>query len=306
MSSKIRVDPRTFKIINQPSIATPTPTTTESDLSSDSDSDSLTSVNSQANTVKVIKLDDSIQYKGGSNLQQSLQKQQSQPQPQKPQPELQKQQQQPRQDQKQDQPQKQPPQIQQDQKLDQKLDQKIDQPQKEKQEQQKQQYNIDVGSYLKNNVNSNENEQFSLNDSNAEETNDSNTEEKKSVADSDAETISDKSEKQKTEEQQTQDVFDLTQNKLYQVLSALFEDSTGNNISQNMVKFCELFEKQNSTMEKILNQLVIMNANYNKQIKIPELAQINTKPAGSINDFRKKIEEIKKEEVKKEEIKQKN
>ena len=280
MSSKIRVDPRTFKIINQPSIATPTPTTTESELSSDSDS--LTSVNSQVNTVKVIKLDDSIKYKGGRLEQPPFQKQpQPQPQPQKPQPEPQK-----------SQPEPQKPQ----QEIH--IDQKQDQLQKQ---QQKQQYNIDVGSYLKNNANSTENEPFFVNDSNIEDTNDSITEEKKSVVESDAETASDKSEKlekQKTEEQQTQDVFDLTQNKLYQVLSALFEDSKGNNISQNMVKFCELFEKQNQTMEKILNQLVIMNSNYNKQIKIPELAQINTKPAGSINDFRKKIEEIKKEEIK--------
>jgi hypothetical protein len=298
MSSKIRVDPRTFKIINQPSIATPTPTTTESELSSDSDSDSLTSVNSQANTVKVIKLDDSIKYKGGRLEQPPFQKQpqpQPQPQPQKSQPEPQKSQPEPQKPQ--PEPQKSQPEPQKPQQ-EIHIDQKQDQLQKQ---QQKQQYNIDVGSYLKNNANSTENEPFFVNDSNIEDTNDSITEEKKSVVESDAETASDKSEKlekQKTEEQQTQDVFDLTQNKLYQVLSALFEDSKGNNISQNMVKFCELFEKQNQTMEKILNQLVIMNSNYNKQIKIPELAQINTKPAGSINDFRKKIEEIKKEEIK--------
>ena len=89
MSSKIRVDPRTFKIINnsqpQPQ-PQPTPTiTSESELSSDSDS--LTSVNSNSNTVKVIKLDNSMQYGGFSNPQQQklIQPQtqtQTQPQPQ--------------------------------------------------------------------------------------------------------------------------------------------------------------------------------------------------------------------------------
>jgi hypothetical protein len=288
MSSKIKVDPRTFKIINQSPVATTTTTTdAESDVSSDSDS--LTSVNSEVDSVKVIKLDNSIQYKGGSNQQQPLQKQQE-PQPQKQPQEMQKQQQ------------KIQPNIQK-QPIQPLLDQKPDQQQKEKQ-QQKEQYNIDVGSYLKSNsnINQNENNQLLVNDDNNEDTNESITEEKKSVIESDTETESDKSdksEKQKTEEQQTQDVFDLTQNKLYQVLSALFEDSTGNNISQNMVKFCELFEKQNQTMEKILNQLVIMNSNHNKQIKIPESAQMNTKPAGSINEFRKRVEEVKKEEVRK-------
>lgn len=287
MSAKIKVDPRTFKIINQSPVATTTTTESESDVSSDSDS--LTSVNSEVDSVKVIKLDNSIQYKGGSNQQQPLQKQQE-PQPQKQPQEMQKQQQ------------KIQPNIQK-QPIQPLLDQKPDQQQKEKQ-QQKEQYNIDVGSYLKSNsnINQNENNQLLVNDDNNEDTNESITEEKKSVIESDTETESDKSdksEKQKTEEQQTQDVFDLTQNKLYQVLSALFEDSTGNNISQNMVKFCELFEKQNQTMEKILNQLVIMNSNHNKQIKIPESAQMNTKPAGSINEFRKRVEEVKKEEVRK-------
>lgn len=287
MSSKIKVDPRTFKIINQSPVATTTTTESESDVSSDSDS--LTSVNSEVDSVKVIKLDNSIQYKGGSNQQQPLQKQQE-PQPQKQPQEMQKQQQ------------KIQPNIQK-QPIQPLLDQKPDQQQKEKQ-QQKEQYNIDVGSYLKSNsnINQNENNQLLVNDDNNEDTNESITEEKKSVIESDTETESDKSdksEKQKTEEQQTQDVFDLTQNKLYQVLSALFEDSKGNNISEHMKKFCELFEKQNQTMEKILNQLVIMNSNHNKQIKIPESAQMNTKPAGSINEFRKRVEEVKKEEVRK-------
>ena len=288
MSAKIKVDPRTFKIINQSPVATTTTTESESDVSSDSDS--LTSVNSEVNTVKVIKLDNSIQYQGGSNIQQPLQKQQE--------PQLQKQQQE-------IQMQKQPQKIQQDVQKEQ-LQPQLDHHQKEKQ-QQKQQYNIDVGSYLKSNTSTNQNvnNPLLINDDNTEDTNESITEEKKSVIESDTETESDKSdksdksEKQKTEEQQTQDVFDLTQNKLYQVLSALFEDSKGNNISEHMKKFCELFEKQNQTMEKILNQLVIMNSNHNKQIKIPELAQMNTKPAGSINEFRKTIEEIKKGEIKK-------
>ena len=282
MSSKIRVDPRTFKIINnsqpQPQ-PQPTPTiTSESELSSDSDS--LTSVNSNSNTVKVIKLDNSMQYGGFSNpQQQKLIQPQTQTQTQ-PQPQTQPQQKQQQDQQKQQQDQQKPPQI-------------LQKQQPENQKQPVQQSNNNLESYLKNTTTHNDDNEY-LNNNNTENDTDNNSvPETVSVAES--ETVS---EKLTTEGQQTQDVFDLTQNKLYQVLSALFEDSKGNNISQNMVKFCELFEKQNQTMEKILNQLVIMNSNYNKQIKIPESLQTNTKPAGSITDFRKRIEEIKKEEIK--------
>jgi hypothetical protein len=51
----------------------------------------------------------------------------------------------------------------------------------------------------------------------------------------------------------------------------------------------KLFESHNQIMEKILNQLIIMNTNY-KQIKVPEVFQTNTRPVKSLNEFRKKLE----------------
>ena len=61
MSSKIKVDPRTFKIINQAQSKAQSQTTTESFTS---DSESSTSVNSDTESVKVIKLDSSEQSGG--------------------------------------------------------------------------------------------------------------------------------------------------------------------------------------------------------------------------------------------------
>jgi hypothetical protein len=62
-SSKIKVDPRTFKIINQPQPQSQTQTQTTTD-SFTSDSESSTSVNSDSESVKVIKLDN-IEQSGG-------------------------------------------------------------------------------------------------------------------------------------------------------------------------------------------------------------------------------------------------
>lgn len=287
MSNKsgIRVDPRTFKIINNSKLESPTIT---SDPELSSESDSLTSVNSHSNTVKVIKLDNQQHTGGFANpqVQKSQLDQQKQiqilPQPPQKQPQFQ-QQSQKLQPQAQAQPQPQPqPQAQ------------AQPPQQESQKQTVQQSNNNnLESYLKNSIQNDENNE---NTNTNTDTNDNeetvSVPETESVVESDA-AIDTASEKSTTEGQQTQDVFDLTQNKLYQVLSAFFEDSTGNNLCQNMVKFTELFEKQNQIMEKILNQLVIISSNYNKQIKIPESLQTNTRPAGSIIDFRKKIEEIK-------------
>jgi hypothetical protein len=42
-------------------------------------------------------------------------------------------------------------------------------------------------------------------------------------------------------------------------------------------------------MEKILNQLIIMNTNY-KQVKVPDIVQSSTKQAGNLQDFRRKLE----------------
>jgi hypothetical protein len=112
----------------------------------------------------------------------------------------------------------------------------------------------------------------------------------------DQETLEETSEKKV--EDTTQDVFDLTQNKLYQVLSKLFEDTKGNNISENIEKLSKLFESHNQIMEKMLSQLIIMNTNY-KQVKVPESVQTSTKQAGNIIDFRKKLDQLDQKEQKK-------
>ena len=44
-------------------------------------------------------------------------------------------------------------------------------------------------------------------------------------------------------------------------------------------------------MEKILNQLVIMNSD-SKQIKIPASVQANTNPVISVNDFRQNLKKL--------------
>jgi len=86
----------------------------------------------------------------------------------------------------------------------------------------------------------------------------------------------------------TQEVIDLTQNNLYLVLKLLFEDDTGNNVCEKIDKISNLFENHNKTMEKILNQLIIMNSNTSK-VKIPESFQTNTKKGENISDFRENI-----------------
>ena len=90
-------------------------------------------------------------------------------------------------------------------------------------------------------------------------------------------------------EDTTQDVFDLTQNKLYQVLSKFFEDVNGDGIGVNLDKMSKLFEAHNQIMEKMLNQLIIMNSNY-KQVKVPEFGQSITKQARNVPDFRKTLD----------------
>jgi hypothetical protein len=87
----------------------------------------------------------------------------------------------------------------------------------------------------------------------------------------------------------TQEVIDLTQNNLYLVLKLLFEDDTGNNVCEKIDKISNLFENHNKTMEKILNQLIIMNSNTSK-VKIPDSFQTNTKKAENISDFRENIQ----------------
>ena len=268
MSSKIRVDPRTFKIINQAQSQSQSQsqTTTESFTS---DSESSTSVNSDVESVKVIKLDSSEQSGGlatatGSNVK-------IQPQPSQ----------------------------------DRTIKPAVPNPQQapltkpvianpSTQSIPKVQNNIDknVFNYLSiNNSNLNQETPLSkLEESiGAEETDNTATTSKTGESQTNLATEVPSAEQQV--EDTSQDVFDLTQNKLYQVLSKLFEDTKGNNISENIEKLSKLFESHNQIMEKMLSQLIIMNTNQ-KQIKVPESVQTSTKQAGNIIDFRKKLDQM--------------
>jgi hypothetical protein len=266
MSSKIRVDPRTFKIINQAQSQSQSQTTTESFTS---DSESSTSVNSDVESVKVIKLDSSEQSGGlatatGSNVK--IQPQPSQDRTIKPVVPN---------------PQQAP----------------ITKPVVA---------NLPTQSIPKvQNKDNNLYHYLSINNPNLnQETPLSKLEESIGAEDTDNTATTSKTEESQTNladeevpsaEQQvedtSQDVFDLTQNKLYQVLSKLFEDTKGNNISENIEKLSKLFESHNQIMEKMLSQLIIMNTNQ-KQIKVPESVQTSTKQAGNIIDFRKKLDQM--------------
>ena len=285
-SSKIKVDPRTFKIINQAQsqAKSQSQTTTESFTS---DSESSTSVNSDTESVKVIKLDSSEQSGGlaksnGPSITGSeVRIQPSQDRiikPAVPNP-----------------PATNPP---------------ASKPSTPNPTASKQSVptntnisNNDLFSYLSiNNPN-----QSSI----GQESPLSKLEESIGTEDTDNTVTTSKTgelqtslaeEEVQSAEQQvedtTQDVFDLTQNKLYQVLSKLFEDTKGNNISENIEKLSKLFESHNQIMEKMLSQLIIMNTNY-KQVKVPESVQTSTKQAGNIIDFRKKLDQLDQKEQKK-------
>jgi hypothetical protein len=266
MSSKIKVDPRTFKIINQAqSKAQSQPQSQTTTESFTSDSESSTSVNSDAESVKVIKLDSSEQSGGltksngpsitGSEVR--IQPSQDRiikpavPNPQQP---------------------------------------SLTKP--------------DAVNIPKDQNNNDKNlfSYLSMPNPNPSQSN-IRQEESIGVEDIDNTVTTSKTEESQTNladevpsaEQQvedtSQDVFDLTQNKLYQVLSKLFEDTKGNNISENIEKLSKLFESHNQIMEKMLSQLIIMNTNY-KQIKVPESVQTSTKQAGNIIDFRKKLDQM--------------
>jgi hypothetical protein len=84
------------------------------------------------------------------------------------------------------------------------------------------------------------------------------------------------------------DIIDLTKYQLHEILYSIFTDAGGNNISENIEKMSKLFETHNQIMEKILNQIIIMNSNYT-QMKVPEVIQTNTKQAKGYNQFRENI-----------------
>ena len=267
-SSKIKVDPRTFKIINQAQSKAQSQTTTESFTS---DSESSTSVNSDTESVKVIKLDSSEQsgglakQNGPSITGSEVRIQPSQDRIIKPAaPNTQ-----------------QAPLIKPD----------IFNP--PTQSAPKVQNNNDNDKNLFNYLSINNPSQSNIGQesslSEAEDTD--NTASTSKTEESQTNLATEVQSAEQQVEDTSQDVFDLTQNKLYQVLSKLFEDTKGNNISENIEKLSKLFESHNQIMEKMLSQLIIMNTNY-KQIKVPESVQTSTKQAGNIIDFRKKLDHM--------------
>jgi len=259
MSSKIRVDPKTFKIINQSKAQPQSQTTTESFTS---DSESSTSVNSDTNSVKVIKLDSSEQSGGLAATGSEVRNQPSQDhliKPAAPNP--------------QQAPLVNPP--------------TLSTPKVQNNNNNNSDKNLFNYLSINNPSQSNIGQEPSL--SEAEDTD--NTASTSKTEESQTNLATEVQSAEQQVEDTSQDVFDLTQNKLYQVLSKLFEDTKGNNISENIEKLNKLFESHNQIMEKMLSQLIIMNTNY-KQIKVPESVQSSTKQAGNIIDFRGKLDKM--------------
>jgi hypothetical protein len=278
-SSKIKVDPRTFKIINQSQSQPQSQTQTTTD-SFTSDSESSTSVNSDSESVKVIKLDN-IEQSGGLAKQNG---------PLITAPEVRIQ---PSQDRIIKPPASNPPAS----------NPPASNPPASNPPASKPNppitnvSNNDLFSYLSTKNQENSGQELSL--SKLEESVDNDNE-----SEINSETMESQKSEELVEEQAqpqvedtTEDVFDLTQNKLYQVLSKLFEDNKGNNISENLEKLNKLFESHNQIMEKMLNQLIIMNSNY-KQVKVPESVATSTKQAGNIIEFRKSLDKLDQKEQK--------
>jgi hypothetical protein len=258
MTTKIKVDPRTFKIINLNQTAgqsSQQPEITSNSTSFTSDSESSTSVNSQ-DEIKVIKLDNPEQIGGRG---QPINTQDQAPQ------------------------------------IVSSVDLKpastiTEQPKTEN----KNDNNLFKYLSINNNTKSTIEESDKLNK--LEESNNSiNSKETEELQTEEVQIEEVQTEKQNEQKQQeessTPDVFDLTQNKLYQVLSKFFEDVNGDGIGINLHKMTKLFETHNQIMEKMLNQLIIMNTNY-KQVKVPDIVQTSTKQAGNIIEFRKKLDQF--------------
>jgi hypothetical protein len=269
MSSKIKVDPRTFKIINQAQ----SKAQSQSQSQTTSDSESSTSVNSDTESVKVIKLDSSEQSGGlaatGSEVRTSGSEVRIQPsqdriiKPAVPNP------------------QQAPitkPVV-------------VNPPTQSAPKVQNNSNNQNLFSYLSinNPSQSNIGQESSLSEAEAEDTDNTVTTTK--TEESQPKLAVEVPSAEQQVEDTTQDVFDLTQNKLYQVLSKLFEDTKGNNISENIEKLSKLFESHNQIMEKMLSQMIIMNTNH-KQIKVPDAFQSSTKKAGNIIEFRGKLDHM--------------
>jgi len=279
-SSKIRVDPRTFKIINQAQSPAQSPAQSHSQTTTEtftSDQESSTSVNSDTESVKVIKLDSSVQGGGlatAATPQVRVQTQSSFTKPistststststSKP-------------------------------NLQQTTLTKPMTTSNPAQTLPKEEINKNIFNYLSINSPKLEESRLEITTNNSQNSISDNEE--------DANTLEQEEEQEKEQEQEqqqsepqvedtSQDVFDLTQNKLYQVLSKLFESTKGDGIGENLDKICKLFETHNQIMEKLLNQLIIMNTNH-KQVKVPDAFQSSTKQAGNVTEFRKKIDRL--------------
>jgi hypothetical protein len=299
MASKIKVDPRTFKIINQEKLIE---SKTESDtFTSESESDSGTSINSDADSVKVIKLDDSLQSGGRGFQQQQQQKQLQFKKFEKPlknpslslisnnnnsqSPSIQPSSIQPSSLQPSSlqpsslQPSSLQPSSLQPSSLQQQPKQ-LEQSEKQKMEENYLRTNNPVSNTVQSSF-----KEFS------EDTSGTGAEtETETGTEIDSEQEINKEENKTNEENGSTDIIDLTKSQLHDVLFSIFADSTGNNISENIEKMSKLFEAHNQIMEKILNQLVIMNSNY-KQVTVPKDIQTNTKQAKTLNEFRKNITE---------------
>ena len=268
MSSKIKVDPRTFKIINQTQSKAQSQSQSQSQSQTTSDSESSTSVNSDTESVKVIKLDSSEQSGGLAPTGSEVRIQPSQDRTIKPIAPN---------------PQQAPltkPVV-------------VNPPTQSAPKVQNNNNNSDKNLFnylsMPNPSQSNIGQESSLSEAEAEDTDNTVTTTK--TEESQPKLAVEVPSAEQQVEDTSQDVFDLTQNKLYQVLSKLFEDTKGNNISENIEKLSKLFESHNQIMEKMLSQLIIMNTNQ-KQIKVPESVQTSTKQAGNIIDFRKKLDQM--------------
>ncbi len=275
-SSKIRVDPRTFKIINQAQSQAQSQSQSQSQTSTfTSDTESSTSVNSDTESVKVIKLDSSEQSGGflkqgppsGSTSEVRIQPLQSTQIKTAPTSTLQ-------------------------QSSTSSLTKPVSAPNPQPVSVIKpvvpvKVQNEDVYNYLTGPKNNSEQE---ISKSGLEETLSENNDESLNNESENEETVEETLEEtpEKQVEETSQDVFDLTQNKLYQVLSKLFESTKGDGIGENLDKISKLFESHNQIMEKILNQLIIMNSNH-KEIIVPKAVQTNTSQVKNLNDFRKNM-----------------
>ncbi len=294
MSSKIKVDPRTFKIINQSqSQSQPQSQTQTTTDSFTSDSESSTSVNSDSESVKVIKLDNTDQSGGLAKqngplntagpevkIQPSQDRLTKPPSVIKP-------------------PASNPPASNPPTSNPPASNPTSSNPPASKPNPPISNVsNNDLFNYLSTKNQNQENSGQELSLSKLEESVDNESEINSETMDSEKSEELVEQQTQPQVEDTTEDVFDLTQNKLYQVLSKLFEDNKGNNISENLEKLNKLFESHNQIMEKMLNQLIIMNSNY-KQVKVPESVQTSTKQADNIVEFRKKLDRMDQKEQKK-------